>query len=92
MHDAVTYSQFKRALIDLGFQATESGPSHVIFRHPPTGAVLTVPKTERRVRPIYVLNAIRQVENTGIASAATFESMLKQAQKNAAPSLHEMPG
>jgi predicted RNA binding protein YcfA (HicA-like mRNA interferase family) len=80
MFKAVTFRQLQKALNELGFQSEELG-SHVIFRHSKTGVVLTVPNTGQTVRPIYVSTAARQIVNSGIATASTFESKLGKAAR-----------
>ncbi len=83
MSKTVTFKQLKKTLTEFGFEPEESG-GHMIFRHVKTGVVLTVPSTERTVRPIYVSNAGRQIANSGIATTSTFESRLEKAAKDAA--------
>jgi predicted RNA binding protein YcfA (HicA-like mRNA interferase family) len=78
MSKTVTFRQLQKTLNSLGFESQPVG-GHVIFRHLKTGAVLTVPNTEGTVRPIYVSTAARQIANSGIATASTFESRLEKA-------------
>jgi predicted RNA binding protein YcfA (HicA-like mRNA interferase family) len=83
MSKMVTFKQLQKTLNGFGFESQQHG-SHVIFRHSKTGVVLTVPNTERTVRPIYVSSAARQIANSGIATASTFETRLEKAAKEAA--------
>jgi predicted RNA binding protein YcfA (HicA-like mRNA interferase family) len=82
MSKPVTFAQLQKTLTGFGFEPEQRG-SHVLFRHPETGVVLTVPNTERTVRPIYVSSAARQIANSGIATASTFETRLETAAKGA---------
>ena len=82
MSKTVTFKQLEKTLHAFGF-VSQQGGSHVIFRHSKTGVVLTVPNTERTVRPIYVSTAARQIANSGIATASTFETSLEKAANNA---------
>jgi predicted RNA binding protein YcfA (HicA-like mRNA interferase family) len=81
MSKPVTFGQLQKTLNSFGFESQQAG-SHVIFRHLKTGAVLTVPNTEGTVRPIYVSTAARQIANSGIATASTFEIRLEKAAKD----------
>jgi predicted RNA binding protein YcfA (HicA-like mRNA interferase family) len=81
MSKTVTFKQLEKTLHEFGF-VSQQGGSHVIFRHS-TGVVLTVPNTGRTVRPIYVSSAARQIANSGIATASTFEIHLEKAANNA---------
>lgn len=83
MSKAVTFKQLRETLTGFGFESAQNRGSHVIFRHAKTGVVLTVPNTGRIVRPIYVSNAGRQIANSGIATASTFECRLEKAANNA---------
>ena len=74
MSKRITFAQLKAALDRVGFQSRVAG-THMIFQHP-KGAILTVPANEAVVRPIVVSNAVRQVANTGIATASSFEAGL----------------
>jgi predicted RNA binding protein YcfA (HicA-like mRNA interferase family) len=82
MSKTVTFKQLEKTLHEFGFVSQQVG-IHVIFRHSKTGAVLTVPNTGPTVRPIYVSTAARQIANSGIATASTFEIRLQKAANNA---------
>jgi predicted RNA binding protein YcfA (HicA-like mRNA interferase family) len=82
MSKTVTFDQLRETLNGFGFESQQRG-AHVIFRHSKTGVVLTVPITERTVRPIYVSTSARQIANSGIATASMFEIRLEKAAKDA---------
>jgi predicted RNA binding protein YcfA (HicA-like mRNA interferase family) len=82
MSKTVTFKQLRKTLTGFGF-VSEERDGHMIFRHSKTGAVVTVPSTEPTVRPIYVSTAGRQIANSGIAPASTFELRLEKAAKEA---------
>jgi predicted RNA binding protein YcfA (HicA-like mRNA interferase family) len=81
MSKAVTFEQLQKTLMGFGFVKSAASGSHVIFRHDPTGVVLTMPHTGT-VRPIYVSTAARQIANSGIATASVFENRLEKATKD----------
>lgn len=81
MSDAVTFHQLQTTLSSFGFEATAQG-GHVIFRHPETGVVITLPNVERTVRQIYVNTAARQLANAGIAAPPTFLARLLKTAKH----------
>jgi hypothetical protein len=81
MTKAVTFGQLRDTLNGLGFVA-DPGGGHVIFRHPETGLVLSVPSAEAKVRPIYVITAARQIANFGIAAESAFEARLAKAARH----------
>ncbi len=83
MSRTVTFKRLKKTLTAFGFEPEEHG-GHIFFRHAKAGVVLTVPSTERTVRPVYVSNAGRQIANSGIATTSTFESRLEKAANEAA--------
>jgi predicted RNA binding protein YcfA (HicA-like mRNA interferase family) len=82
MSKTVTFKQLRKTPTGFGFESEEHG-GHVVFRHPKTGVVLTVPSTERTVRPIYVSTAGCQIANSGIATPSTFEFRLVKAAEDA---------
>jgi hypothetical protein len=82
MSKPVTLWQLRKALDEFGFESQESR-GHVIFRHSETGVVVTAPSTEPTVRRIYVSTAARQIANSGIATASSFERRLERAAKEA---------
>jgi hypothetical protein len=82
MSKTVTFDQLRKTLNGFGFEA-EQGGANVLFRHAKTGAVVTVPNTERTIRPIYVSNAACQIANSGIGTTATFEARLAKAATHA---------
>ena len=71
----VTFRQLDRTLKGLGFESIVNG-DRAVFRHEKKDAILTVPTEDGAVRDIYVVNARRQVANSGIASADAFEAKL----------------
>ena len=81
MSRMVTFKQMQTALNEFGFEAQQHG-GHTIFRHPKTGAVLTVPNMDRVVRPIYISTAARQIANSGIAATSAFEATLAKAARS----------
>jgi predicted RNA binding protein YcfA (HicA-like mRNA interferase family) len=82
MSKTVTYEQLKNALSEFGFKPEQEGAAHVIFRHSKTGVVVTVPKMGKTVRPVFVSTAARQIANSGIATAKTFENRLEKAAES----------
>jgi predicted RNA binding protein YcfA (HicA-like mRNA interferase family) len=82
MSKSVIFRQLQKTFGEFGFVAQQDG-GHAIFRHPKTGATLTVPNIEGTVRPIYVSNAARQIANSGIATTSMFEVRLEKASKEA---------
>jgi predicted RNA binding protein YcfA (HicA-like mRNA interferase family) len=82
MSKTVTFKQLQKTLNGFGFES-QPGGGHVIFRHSKTGVILTVRNTPSTVRPIYVSTAARQIVNSGIATASTFENRLEKAAKEA---------
>jgi predicted RNA binding protein YcfA (HicA-like mRNA interferase family) len=81
MAKPMTSGQLRDTLNGLGFVA-DPGGGHVIFRHPETGLILSVPNAEGKVRPIYVVAAARQIANFGIATEAAFAARLAKAARN----------
>lgn len=78
----VTFDQLRKTLDGFGFESQQRRGGHVIFRHPKTGVVLTVPNLEATVRPIYVSTAAHQIVSSGIATKAGFERSLEKAAKS----------
>jgi predicted RNA binding protein YcfA (HicA-like mRNA interferase family) len=81
MTKPVTSGQLRDTLNGLGFVA-DPGGGHVIFRHPETGLILSVPNVEGKVRPIYVVTAAHQIAQFGIATEAAFAARLAKAARN----------
>jgi len=80
MSKPVTSQQLVGTLEDLGFKLdTEQAGAHLLLRHEKTGAVLTLPKSSRPLRPVFVNTAARQVANSGIASVEIFSKRLEFA-------------
>jgi predicted RNA binding protein YcfA (HicA-like mRNA interferase family) len=80
MSKPVTSQQLVGTLEDLGFKLdAEQAGAHLLLRHEKTGAVLTLPKSARPLRPVFVNTAARQVANSGIASVEAFSKRLEFA-------------
>ncbi len=71
----------KSTLNEFGIEFQPDG-RHVIVRYSKSDIVLTVSNTERTIHLIYVNTAARQIANSGIATASSFETKLERAAKD----------
>ncbi|WP_298960335.1 type II toxin-antitoxin system HicA family toxin [uncultured Methylobacterium sp.] len=77
MTEQVKTKKLLRVMNNLGFKAERRG-SHAVMRHAPTNTIMTVPMDVVNVPPIFLKTLSQQIENTGVISAAAFDSQLRK--------------
>lgn len=72
----VTAREMVEALRKLGFRESAKRGDHVLFQHPKSGVILSLPTGERHVRLVVIRAIERSLENFDIVSPNGFRKML----------------
>jgi predicted RNA binding protein YcfA (HicA-like mRNA interferase family) len=79
-NNAISFATLRRVLKGLGFVETRVPGSHLVFEHPPSGALFLfrLYRPQDKVKPHDLISVRKHLDETGVIERDTLDELLHQ--------------